>query len=238
MDEKQLQQAFIQYLAQKSGAKTEQELQKYIQSLGEEGLKQAQQEFMQIIQGQAQRAEHGAKLQYFRKLKKQCAEDEELVYFKKGGKVDCGCVKKNKTGDKVEASWKENFKARKAASGMEVPEKKKKKDVYFQGEKQTVISLKGKKKPTETEDDKKYNAGEIDQEGMNPNSWKQQKPKQKKSHHSIKMARSPKHEKGGEIKKDCGGTKLVKKGTKVCPKCGKVHAAGMGCAIAAFKNRK
>lgn len=29
--------------------------------------------------------------------------------------------------------------------------------------------------------------------------------------------------------------KLIKKGDKVCPKCGKVHAAGMGCTVAKFK---
>jgi len=32
--------------------------------------------------------------------------------------------------------------------------------------------------------------------------------------------------------------KLVKKGDKVCPKCGKVHAAGTSCSIAKFKYRK
>jgi hypothetical protein len=36
----------------------------------------------------------------------------------------------------------------------------------------------------------------------------------------------------------CGG-KIKKKaeGGKVCPKCGKVHAAGMGCVVAKFKMR-
>jgi hypothetical protein len=29
--------------------------------------------------------------------------------------------------------------------------------------------------------------------------------------------------------------KLIKKGGEVCPKCGKVHAAGMGCDVAKFK---
>jgi len=29
--------------------------------------------------------------------------------------------------------------------------------------------------------------------------------------------------------------KLAKKGDKVCPKCGKVHSAGMGCTVAKFK---
>jgi hypothetical protein len=40
-----------------------------------------------------------------------------------------------------------------------------------------------------------------------------------------------------KVGKDCGDStlKLKKKGGEVCPKCGKVHAAGMGCAVAKFK---
>ena len=41
MNEQELQQAFIQFLAQKTGAKTQQELEKVIQQMGEQGLKQA-----------------------------------------------------------------------------------------------------------------------------------------------------------------------------------------------------
>jgi hypothetical protein len=83
-------------------------------------------------------------------LKHQCAEDEELVYYKKGGRLDCGCKKKG---------------------------------------------------------------GEIK---------KEQTPVQK-----FKSS----------IKKDCGGSKMkmIKKGDKVCPKCGKIHAAGIGCSVAKFK---
>ena len=98
MNDKELQQAFLQFLAQKSGAKTQKELEQYVQSLGEEGLKQAYQEFTQIMQQQAQKAAHGAKLQYFKRLKNQCNEDEELVYYKKGGMVECGCQKKETGG--------------------------------------------------------------------------------------------------------------------------------------------
>jgi hypothetical protein len=42
---------------------------------------------------------HGAKLNYFKNLKHQCADDEELVYYKKGGSVDCGCKKKKDGGE-------------------------------------------------------------------------------------------------------------------------------------------
>jgi hypothetical protein len=43
-----------------------------------------------------------------------------------------------------------------------------------------------------------------------------------------------------KVKKNCGGSKmkLQKKGGEVCPKCGKIHSAGMGCAVAKFKYRK
>jgi hypothetical protein len=50
---------------------------------------------MQELQSQkTQAARHGAKLNYLKSLKNKCAEDEELVYFKKGGSIDCGCKKK------------------------------------------------------------------------------------------------------------------------------------------------
>nr|DAH97484.1 MAG TPA: hypothetical protein [Caudoviricetes sp.] len=41
MEEQQLQQAFLQYLMQKTGAKDQQQLEQVIQQLGEDGLKQA-----------------------------------------------------------------------------------------------------------------------------------------------------------------------------------------------------
>ena len=71
-------------------------------------IQKAAQTFAQAIQGKAKKAEHGAKLEYVKVLKKTCAEDEELVYFKNGGKTGCGCkkkvkpVKKAKCGTAVE----------------------------------------------------------------------------------------------------------------------------------------
>jgi hypothetical protein len=49
MNDKELQQAFLQFLAKKSGAKNQQELEKYVQSLGEDGLKQAYDEFTKVM---------------------------------------------------------------------------------------------------------------------------------------------------------------------------------------------
>lgn len=95
MNEQQLQQAFIQFLAQKTGAKTQQELEAVIQQLGEQGLQQAYQEFIQMIQQQQVRAaKFGAKLNYIKGLRGQCPEGYEVSYYKKGGALCKKCVKK------------------------------------------------------------------------------------------------------------------------------------------------
>ena len=99
MNEQQLQQAFIQFLAQKTGAKTQQELEAAIQQLGEQGLKQAYQEFMQLIQQQqVQAAKFGAKLNYIKSLRGQCPEGYEMKYFKSGGTLCKKCMKKQQGG--------------------------------------------------------------------------------------------------------------------------------------------
>lgn len=97
MNEQQLQQAFIQFLAQKTGAKTQQELEKAIQQLGEQGLKQAYQEFLQVIQQQqVQSAKFGAKLEYIKQLRGKCPEGYEVEYYKAGGIMCKKCVQKVK----------------------------------------------------------------------------------------------------------------------------------------------
>ena len=75
----------------------------YAKELGEDGMKEAYKRFQAQKQKKAQKALHGAKLQYFRTLKHQCAEDEELYYYKKGGSVGCGCKKKEEGGEVVKA---------------------------------------------------------------------------------------------------------------------------------------
>ena len=65
---------------------------------------QAMGQFMQELQQRQSRiARHGAKLNYIKKLKHQCAEDEELKFFAKGGVIGCNCVKKNQGGGKTES---------------------------------------------------------------------------------------------------------------------------------------
>ena len=95
MNEQELQQAFIQFLAQKTGAKTQQELEKVIQQMGEQGLKQAYAEFMQMMQQQqVQAAKFGAKLNYIRSLRGQCPDGYELQYYKSGGQLCKKCIRK------------------------------------------------------------------------------------------------------------------------------------------------
>ena len=102
MNDKELQQEFIAFLQEKSGAKTEEELKTYVQKLGKEGIKEAYQEFTKKMtekqNKKAKKALHGAKLNYIKSLKHICNEDEELIYFKKGGQIGCGCVKKQQLG--------------------------------------------------------------------------------------------------------------------------------------------
>ena len=86
-----------------------------IQNGGEEGFKQvvtslqkgdvkSAKAMIQQLAG-ARKVARGAKLQYIKKLKNQCADDEELYYYKKGGRVGCGC-KKKEDGGEVETAKK------------------------------------------------------------------------------------------------------------------------------------
>ncbi len=111
MNEQELQQAFIQYLAQKTGAKSQEELEQIIQQMGEEGLKQAYQEFLQYMQQQqAQVAKLGAKLNYIKQLRGECPDGYEMKMFKSGGAICKKCVKKSQEANKVKKSPIEEFK--------------------------------------------------------------------------------------------------------------------------------
>lgn len=118
MNDKEIQQEFINFLAKKSGAKTEAELNKYLKSLSKEEQSKLKDEFTQYMQQKAKamkKAEKGAKLNYIRQLAHKCAEGEELVYFKRGGRVDCGCIgKKLEDGGKTSSNntWKDKFRSR------------------------------------------------------------------------------------------------------------------------------
>jgi hypothetical protein len=122
-------------------------------------LEQALTQFMQEIQQQqTQMAKHGAKLNYVKQLKNQCPEGYELQYFKQGGNVDCGCVKKNKDGGKQEPKKQtaaDKFKAMKAQRGKNLPTAPNAKDAYSNGNyyednRSIADRIKGKKVSTVT----------------------------------------------------------------------------------------
>ena len=64
-------------------------------------IQKAAQAFVQATKQQAQKAAHGAKLQYLKTLKNKCEEGEELVYYKQGGSVKCGCMPKKDEGGEI-----------------------------------------------------------------------------------------------------------------------------------------
>lgn len=103
MDTKGLQKEFLSWCKSKNKSpKTEDETKQlfvaFMKEKHPEEYKQAVQNQQKQQQAQAQKAAHGAKLNYFKSLKNQCAEDEEVVYYKKGGSVGCGCKKKEDGG--------------------------------------------------------------------------------------------------------------------------------------------
>ena len=103
MNEQQLQQAFLQYLMQKTGAQNEQQLEQVVQQLGEDGLKQAYAQFMQEMQQQqVQAAKFGAKLNYIRKLNGQCPEGMEMYYYKQGGRLCRKCMQVKQNEEEIE----------------------------------------------------------------------------------------------------------------------------------------
>lgn len=113
MNEQQLQQAFLQYLMQKTGAQNEQQLEQVVQQLGEDGLKQAYAQFMQEMQQQqVQAAKFGAKLNYIKKLNGQCPEGMEMYYYKQGGRLcrKCMQIKQNEGEREVPSNPIDAFK--------------------------------------------------------------------------------------------------------------------------------
>ena len=121
MDTKGLQKEFIDWCkSNKKQPKSKEETQQLFITFMKEKHPEEYKAAVESQQKQAQKALHGAKLQYIRSLKNQCPEGEELYYYKKGGSVGCGCKKKEDGGEIKES--KDNavskFKARKAKSGI------------------------------------------------------------------------------------------------------------------------
>lgn len=133
MDEQQLQQAFLQYLMQKTGAQNEQQLEQVIQQMGEQGVQQAYAEFMQAMQQQqVQAAKFGAKLNYIKSLNGQCPEGMELHYYKQGGRLCRKCMQAKQNGGELETpsnpidAFKCGRKIKKNQQGKKLPQIKSK----------------------------------------------------------------------------------------------------------------
>ena len=175
-----------------------------IQNGGEEGFKQVVTSLQKgdvksakaMIQKLATRkAAHGAKLNYFRKLKNQCPEGEELYYYKKGGKAGCGCRKKEDGGE-VEMAKKgtavEKFK--KGQFGLRTNE--------------LVKNYQDKKK----EEEKKKKANTWGASTKYIAKPKNADPKKMPQDNAVPNEDIPSHGKkankkkcGGKVEKDCGG---------------------------------
>ena len=215
--QEQIMQAFAQW-AQEKGIDIQQ-IQQDTNS-----LEQALVQFIQETQQQqVQAAKHGAKLKYVKSLKNMCEEDEELYYYKKGGSLGCGCRKKENGGEikKAEqgavARFKEDYKKQQNKTSISPND-----TVHIQNpktKKMEVRDLSGKHKQYKPLTKEEY----------------QKQSNSKKNDIDLKG-----YKKGGKTEKDCGGSKIKfqKKGGEVCPKCGKVHAAGMGCDVAKFKKHQ
>ena len=191
MDNKK--QAFMKYLLKKSGAKTEEEFKKYIEKLGEEGLKKAQKEFEN---SQVESAKRGTKLNYLKSLKHQCAEDEEVYYFKKGGSVGCGCVKKASAGTEMEMDPIKKFK------------KSEKKGNILNNKKTSSEN----KKPSKEEIENGTQVYDMKLKKYRPVT-KEDKEKQKQNNREAYKGKGegePQHKCGGKVKKHQEGSIITK----------------------------
>lgn len=200
----------------------------------------------QQSQEQVKAAAHGAKLSYFKNLKNQCAEDEEVVYYKKGGSVKCGCKKKEQGGEvpvtKNGCSAVEKFKkARKAESGSKMLDlvDSRKGRQQAQAEAKKKREAEAKKKGTYAENTivigKDIQRGQKDagpkakvQDSAVPNEdipsydKKQQKPVKESSRKVL----SPAMKRGGDVKKVCGGSVVAKFKAAKCGSKLKKHLQG------------
>lgn len=128
MDTKGLQKEFINWCKSKNKQpKSEDETkQLFIAFMKEKHPEEYKQAMENQQKQQATKALHGAKLNYFKSLKHQCAEDEEIVYYKKGGSVTCGCKKKEQGGEvKKDCGGSAIAKFKKMKSGKKITIKQK-----------------------------------------------------------------------------------------------------------------
>lgn len=209
MDEKKAER-FVSFLKNKYGEEGAKKKIQKIQKTGkvdDEDLKEFQASEQKQQQTQAKKALHGAKLNYFKSLKHQCAEDEEVVYYKKGGSVGCGCKKKEDGGKIKNDSTKKEpgiiDKFKNFIKGNSDSNKQQKKEPY----KTTTPDKNGEYKDNRgniiltrkgiSERERILNANHNEEGKADPNKKIQQK---KKCGGKVK-----KNEDGSKIKKNCSG---------------------------------
>ena len=227
-------------LAQKHPDALESAVQVYQQTEGD--IKKAAQAFAQTIQKKTKKALHGAKLQYFKNLKNQCADDEELYYYKKGGSLGCGCKKKEIGGEVRKAglgcSAVDKFKlTRKAQSGIknytkdQIAGREPVKVVngvkyYLNGDGEIVKDPKGKNsaKP----DNGSWQTYDEKTGKMRPATPAEiaQRKKNNRDGYKGKGEGTPQRKKGGNLKKDCGGSTVIAKFKAKCGAKVKKHEQG------------
>lgn len=194
MNEQQIIQQITQLVdAAQNGDKQALKILQDTKTKAEQGDKQsiAIMQVVEQIMNQKQKAKHGTKLQYIKSLKNQCAEDEELYYYKKGGAVGCGCKKKEDGGPitKDNPSWKTKFENRKKNYPDPTEGGKKKYDPNTK--KYVPVTEEDKKKWKKNLDDARKGKGEGTPE--------------RKCGGKVK-----KNEDGSKINKNCGGSAIAK----------------------------
>ena len=192
MDTKGLQKEFINWCKSKNKQpKSEDETKQLFIAFMKEKHPEEYKAAMENQQKQAQKALHGAKLNYFKSLKNQCAEDEEVVYYKKGGSVNCGCKKKEEGGE-----------VRKAGLGCSAVKefKKMRKGGTSQINPNDTIHVNGQIKSLT---DKPIKDKNNTYKPLTPEEYKKLKDKDKNRVDEKDAARGRQvHEQGGSIKKE------------------------------------
>lgn len=194
MDTKGLQKEFINWCkSNNKSPKSEDETKQLFVAFMKEKYPEEYKQALQNQQKQAKKAAHGAKLNYFKSLKNQCAEDEEVVYYKKGGSVGCGCKKKDNGGPitKDNPSWKTKFENRKKNQNYPDPTEGGKKKYDPNTKKYVPVTEEDRKKWKKNLDDARKGKGEGTPE--------------RKCGGKVK-----KNEDGSKINKNCGGSAIAK----------------------------
>ena len=202
--------------------KSQEEVQDLLVTFITENKKKYPEEYAKIQEAQKQKttkALHGAKLNYFKSLKHQCAEGEELYYYKEGGAVGCGCKKKD--GDEVVTA--------KSGSAVEKFKQIKKGKFGVTALADATGSQGGFKKAEKKklEYNKPRNnkpVTNVATQDKNPGSTKQpmqeaeERARHKNNYNNLK--------KGGEVKKECGGSKVIANFKAKCGTKMKKHKQG------------